>query len=51
MSNLFEWIDGWMDREKDIIHPLILSSIFHYEFIFINPFTNENGRMAKLWHN
>lgn len=46
MSNLFEW----MEREKDNIHPLILSSIFHYEFVFIHPFTDGNGRMARLWH-
>ena len=31
-------------------HPLILSSVFHYEFVFIHPFSDGNGRMARLWH-
>lgn len=47
MNNLFEWLN----ENKDIIHPLILSSIFHYEFVFIHPFTNGNGRTVRLWQN
>ena len=45
MDDLF----GWMAREKDSVHPLILSSVFHYEFVFIHPFADGNGRMARLW--
>ena len=29
---------------------MILSSVFHYEFVFIHPFSDGNGRMARLWH-
>ena len=47
MNNLFTWLN----KNKDIIHPLILSSIFHYEFVFIHPFSDGNGRMARLWQN
>ena len=47
MNNLFNWINS----NKDAIHPLILSSIFHYEFVFIHPFSDGNGRMARLWQN
>jgi len=47
MVNLFEWLN----LQKEDIHPLILSSIFHYEFLFIHPFEDGNGRMARLWQN
>ena len=40
---------AWLREEKDKVHPLILSSIFHYEFVFIHPFSDGNGRMARLW--
>ena len=46
MENLF----GWLKKESKNIHPLILSSVFHYEFVFIHPFSDGNGRMARLWH-
>lgn len=46
MANLFTWMND--NREK--IHPLVLSAVFHYEFVFIHPFTDGNGRMARLWH-
>lgn len=46
MNNLFDW----MEKEKNSVHPLIFSSVFHYEFVFIHPFSDGNGRMARLWH-
>ena len=46
MDQLFQW----MNEAKDSVHPLILSSVFHYEFVFIHPFSDGNGRMARLWH-
>ena len=46
MDELFSWINA---ARKDV-HPLILSSVFHYEFVFIHPFSDGNGRMARLWH-
>lgn len=39
-----------MRSVKNDVHPLILSSVFHYEFVFIHPFSDGNGRMARLWH-
>ena len=39
-----------MEENKKEVHPLILSNIFHYEFVFIHPFSDGNGRMARLWH-
>ena len=45
MDNLF----NWMNAVKNTINPLILSSIFHYEFVFIHPFHDGNGRTARIW--
>lgn len=47
MENLF----AWMAENRDVVHPLILSSVFHYEFLFIHPFSDGNGRMARLWQS
>ncbi len=46
MQALFDW----MCKARDTVHPLILSAVFHYEFVFIHPFSDGNGRMARLWH-
>jgi Fic family protein len=43
MRNLFLWL------KKAKIHPLIASSVFHYEFEFIHPFEDGNGRMGRYW--
>ena len=43
MADLLAWVGG--TRE----HPLIASSVFHYEFEFIHPFADGNGRMGRLW--
>ena len=45
MQNLFDW----MGKARDTVHPLVLSSVFHYEFVFIHPFSDGNGRIARLW--
>ena len=45
MAALFQW----MRSAEGDVHPLILSSVFHYEFVFIHPFADGNGRMARLW--
>lgn len=43
MFDLFKWL-----KESDV-HPLIKSCVFHYEFEFIHPFQDGNGRMGRLW--
>ncbi|MBE6812480.1 MAG: Fic family protein [Ruminococcaceae bacterium] len=50
VPSLMEDLFAWMKRSQGIVHPLILSAVFHYEFVFIHPFTDGNGRMARLWH-
>ncbi len=38
---------SWLEHTE--LHPLIASSVFHYEFEFIHPFADGNGRMGRLW--
>ena len=49
VNTLMEQLFDWLNEAKDRVHPLILSSVFHYEFVFIHPFGDGNGRMARLW--
>ena len=50
VPQLMEQLFAWMREAQENVHPLILSSVFHYEFVFIHPFSDGNGRMARLWH-
>jgi Fic family protein len=43
IENLFEW------AKKSEVHPLIKSSIIHFEIEFIHPFADGNGRMGRFW--
>ena len=45
IRNLFAWY-----RQSEL-HPLIKSAVFHYEFEFIHPFADGNGRMGRMWHS
>lgn len=44
IDHLFKWY------KESPIHPLIKSCVFHYEFEFIHPFADGNGRMGRMWH-
>ena len=45
MKQLFDWL------KKSKLHPLVKSCIFHYEFEFIHPFADGNGRTGRLWQS
>ncbi|MCB2290935.1 Fic family protein [Clostridium sp. CS001] len=43
IKELVDWAKGAE------VHPLIQSCVFHYEFEFIHPFADGNGRMGRMW--
>ncbi len=45
MDDLFAFL------AKDDVHPLIRSSVFHYELEFIHPFQDGNGRIGRFWQS
>lgn len=47
VPTLMEELFAWARSSK--VNMLIKSCVFHYEFEFIHPFNDGNGRMGRLW--
>ncbi|MEK7392477.1 MAG: Fic family protein, partial [Fibrobacterota bacterium] len=47
VSGLMQNLMAWLAAAE--VHPLVASCVFHYEFEFIHPFQDGNGRMGRLW--
>lgn len=48
VPDLIRNLVAWYQASQ--VHPLIKSCVFHYEFEFIHPFSDGNGRMGRMWH-
>ena len=49
VKDLMEDLFAWLGSSPD--HLLVRSCVFHYEFEFIHPFTDGNGRTGRLWQS
>lgn len=47
MDELFQWIEA----ERGKLHPVIFAAQLHKRFVFIHPFKDGNGRIARLIMN
>jgi Fic family protein len=43
LSELFSWVMG-----SDPTHPLLKAGILHHQFVYIHPFLDGNGRLARI---
>lgn len=43
LKELLKWL------HKTTLHPLVAAALFHYEFEFIHPFSDGNGRVGRFW--
>ncbi len=45
MKDLIVWLDK---SKKEGVHPIIRAAILHLQFVTVHPFTDGNGRVARL---
>jgi len=48
VKKLIEDLLLWLKRSRKEVHPIIRAAVLHLEFVSIHPFTDGNGRVARL---
>lgn len=52
VTSLIKELLKWLDQaDKDKLHPILKSAIFHTQFVHIHPFSDGNGRVTRLLTN
>jgi Fic family protein len=51
VTEQMEQLIVWFLKEKDKLHPVELAACFHFQYVYIHPFTDGNGRTARLLMN
>lgn len=46
-----EQLMEWYQEQKESMHPVRLAAAFHFKFVYIHPFSDGNGRTARLLMN
>lgn len=51
IARAMEELAGWIARERETLHPIVFAALLHKKFVFIHPFIDGNGRVARLLMN
>ncbi|TFJ94396.1 Fic family protein [Lentibacillus salicampi] len=51
VQNEIEKLFTWYEEKKGLLHPVELAAFFHFRFVYIHPFSDGNGRTARLLMN
>lgn len=51
LSEMMEQLMEWYSEHKGTLHPVELAAEFHFRFVYIHPFSDGNGRTARLLMN
>ena len=51
VPDLTSELTEWVLSQSDVLHPLVLATLFHHRFVWIHPFFDGNGRTVRLMFN
>lgn len=51
LDTLLKEFFDWYNKNKNKLHPVILSALVHLKFVTIHPFSDGNGRISRLMMN